>query len=98
MSSSNSSTRGWGYRTLLLVFAGGVLAGLVAGEWIALPSAHAQIPDSGLQRMQTQKLAAETNRLLTEVVSVLRDGTLKVVVVEPDKSSSGRVGKTRVKR
>ena len=42
------------------------------------PSAHAQIPDSGLQRQQVIEEARRTNVLLTEIKRILLDGTLNV--------------------
>jgi hypothetical protein len=98
MSSPTSLFRRLGHGTGALLFAGGVLVGLLAGELIRPPRAVAQIPDQGMQLLQVQQAAAQTNRLLKEVVDVLRTETLKVRIVEPDKSGRSAVQKVEPKR
>jgi hypothetical protein len=59
---------------------------MLANELVRLPEAHAQIPDPGLQRQQMRRDAAETNRLLGELLKVLRTETLKVRIIDSDKA------------
>ncbi len=97
MSSQAASPRQWRYRTWALVFAGGVLVGLAGSELIRTPRAEAQIPDPAVQRRSTFREALETNRLLKDMLDVLRNGTLKVRVVEEDKPAKPRAKKPVVK-
>ncbi len=97
MSLHNTTRSGSGYRSKALLFAGGLLVGLLAGQALHPPRAEAQIPDAGLQRRKSTEQAAETNRLLMEIVKVLRTETLKVRVVEPDKAPKGGGAKTRAR-
>jgi len=85
MSSSTLSAPRRSHGAYVLVFVVGLVVGLLAGEFVRSPRAQAQIPDAALQRQQTQQQVAETNRLLKEVVDVLRTETLKVRIVEPGK-------------
>ena len=94
MSSQSASRGGSRYRSKALFFAGGLLVGLLASEMIRSPQAVAQIPDAALQRKKTAQQTAETNLLLREMVKILRTETLKVRVVEADKSTKGRGAKT----
>lgn len=85
MASSDSSTRGSGYRAKALLFIGGIVVGLLAGDMIRAQRAVAQIPDAGKQRAEVHRQSIETNRLLKDILNVLRNDTLKVQVVEPAK-------------
>jgi len=90
MPSSSSSSRGRGYRAKTLLFAGGVLAGLAAGELFRPPRAEAQIPDPAAQRIATYRAAIESTQLLKQIRDTLTTGTLKVQVVEADKARPAR--------
>ena len=98
MPSSSSSSRGRGYRAKTLLFAGGVLAGLVAGELFRPPPAQAQIPDPAAQRIATYRASLESAQLLKQIRDVLTTGTLKVEVVEADKARPTRSVKPAPKR
>jgi hypothetical protein len=75
-------------RSLLCILT--ALLGIVAVElWVALPStapaAVAQIPDTGLQRLQIVEEARKTNELLREILDHLKNGTVKVRTESADK-------------
>jgi len=75
-----------GYGTYALVFACGVATGsLLLGRSGPTP-AHAQIPDPGAQRVQAVQVGRETNRLLGELLHILRNDTLKVRIIDTDKT------------
>ena len=75
-----------GYGTCALVFACGVAAGsLLVGQSGPAP-AHAQIPDAGAQRVRAVQVGQETNRLLSELLHILRNDTLKVRIIDTDKT------------
>ena len=67
---------------VLRVGLGVVLAVTVARVWLGpfglSPTAQAQIPDSGLQRMQLLEEARRTNQLLSDIHRILHEGTLHV--------------------
>jgi hypothetical protein len=75
-----------GYRTCALVFACGVVAGSLLVGRSGPASAHAQIPDPGAQRVQAVQVGQETNRLLRELLYILRNDTLKVRIIDTDKT------------
>jgi hypothetical protein len=54
------------------------------GPTEVLPRAQAQIPDAGAQRVAQIQASKETNRLLGEILSTLRKGTLNVRQVSTD--------------
>ena len=54
------------------------------GPTEVLPRAQAQIPDAGTQRVAQIQISKETNRLLGEILSTLRKGTLNVRQVSTD--------------
>lgn len=62
-----------------------------------LEAARAQIPDSGLQRQQLLDETRRTNRLLTEIKQLLKEGTLNVRVRgadnQADPPAKGRRGR-----
>lgn len=67
------------------VFRGAIVALVVATcvrVWIGpagfIPEARAQIPDAGSQRHALTQETRRTNQLLTEILTTLRKGTLKV--------------------
>jgi hypothetical protein len=69
-----------------LVFACGLIVGsLLTGRTGPTP-AHAQIPDAGAQRVQAVQVGQETNRLLGELLHILRTDTLKVRIIDTDKT------------
>ena len=51
------------------------------------PRAHAQIPDSGLQRRQLLEAQNDTNAKLDRILQHLRTQTIKVKVVGTDKET-----------
>ncbi len=65
------------------------LLAIVAVElWVASPPdavCHAQIPDSGRQRQDMLAEARQTNERLSEILDVLKKGTVKVEFVATDK-------------
>ncbi|MBN2560687.1 MAG: hypothetical protein JXQ75_07145 [Phycisphaerae bacterium] len=69
---------------------------LWAGRPSMLPTAQAQVPDSGLQRNQMIDEAHRTNRLLEEILQHLRAKAIKVEIMDTDKAdgSRGRGGKS----
>lgn len=98
MPQTSESTHGMSYRTKALIFAGGLVVGLLAGEFVRLPKAQAQIPDPAAQRMAAQKASSQTNLLLKEMIKVLRTETLKVEVVGSDKPKRSRTIRPSSKR
>lgn len=67
-----------------------VLLAVIALElWVGLPSsaspAMAQIPDTGLQRLQIVEETRKTNQLLQEILNYLKTGTVKVKTESADK-------------
>ena len=73
MSLQKPSLREHGYGTHVLLLLCGAVLGTLAGEFFRVPEAHGQIPDSGLQRLQVRQDVLETNRLLNEMLKVLRN-------------------------
>ncbi len=67
-------------RALLAGLVAGVLIGLVADS--VLQPALAQIPDSGLQRNEMIARLDRIDHSLSAVLDLLRQGTIKVQVVE----------------
>jgi len=66
-----------------------IIAGLtVLRVWFAvtpsLPTARAQIPDAGEQRILLLKEARHTNQLLSDIKAILRTATLNVRVKGAD--------------
>jgi hypothetical protein len=80
MSTPQVLMRSRSYWTIGLVF----LAGIIVGKSLDLlhQVAYAQIPDAGLQRNAMQKELQDTNARLAEVLSLLRNQTFKVRVVQ----------------
>lgn len=54
-----------------------------------VPRAQAQIPDAGNQRLESNRLARETNRLLGEILSTLQKRTLNVRLASTDNNGGG---------
>lgn len=52
-----------------------------------VPAAHAQIPDSGLQRRQMTAELVKTNSLLERILKHLETKPIKVKIEAPDKSA-----------
>ena len=74
------------------LFVGFVLVSCVrvwVGPVEVLPRAQAQIPDAGSQRIESQRLSRETNRLLGEILATLRTRTLNVRLASTDNNSAG---------
>ncbi len=65
----------------------GLVVGLAVAELWRPLSAEAQIPDAGRQLLDLQQSTGESNRLLSEILSVLQKGTLKVRIAEPEKTT-----------
>lgn len=57
-----------------------------------LPEAQAQIPDAGTQRLRMLDEVRETNRLLAEILSTLREGALNVRQAGTDKNQGRVIG------
>ena len=53
------------------------------------PTAVAQIPDAGTQRLQTIKVQEQTNQLLSQILRTLQTETLNVRVHGADKTAQG---------
>jgi|GEM_PF-2445168 len=66
-------------------------------EATTLPSAAAQIPDTGLQRKQIVDEQRITNQRLSALEKHLKEGTVKVRIVQDDKAQDtpSRAGKRR---
>lgn len=73
------------YRTALICFTLGVLAGILADD--LLRSTYAQIPNAGQQRQEINVGMQQLNGTMSEVLTVLRTGTLKVRIIETDKTT-----------
>jgi hypothetical protein len=76
--------------TRLLLTALVVLLSMIAVElWVALPggvpSAHAQIPDTAMQRQQIAQESQRTNDLLQKILDHLKTGSIKVRMETADK-------------
>jgi len=63
---------------------------LWAGRPSMVPTACAQIPDSGMQRNTLIDEARQTNQLLGEILKHLRSKPIKVKMEAPDKPGGGR--------
>jgi hypothetical protein len=72
------------YRTVATAFAIGLAVGVMAREFTR--PAHAQIPDPAQQRLDMNQGIAQLNGQVAELLTVLRTGTLKVRVMETDKT------------
>jgi len=79
------------YGTIGFVFFLGLVMGMLA-DGLRTP-AYAQIPDPAKQRHDTARELRQTNQLLSDILGVLRSQTLKVRIMETDKSQSDRVRK-----
>lgn len=73
------------YRTAVATFIIGLALGLMARELAV--SAYAQVMDPGQQRNEMNQGIAQLNAKMTEMVGILRTGTLKVRVVGSDKTT-----------
>ncbi|HOA72612.1 MAG TPA: hypothetical protein PL151_16160 [Phycisphaerae bacterium] len=74
-----------GYRTIVAAFALGLICGLSARGLNR--SAYADLPSPANQRLEMNEGIARLNGQVAEILSLLRSGTLKVRVVETDKTS-----------
>lgn len=68
------------------------------GDLISLPTATAQVPDSGLQRKQLLDEAQRSNQLLSEIADILKNRALKVTPVAADEKSGSGVRKEGAKQ
>ena len=84
------------YGTLTFMFLVGLIIGLLTDEFRT--PAYAQIPDPAKQRTQTATEVKKTNELLAEILGTLQNQTLKVRIVETDKSQGERVRKPTLER
>jgi len=82
---TNGLTNTRRYRTAVAAF----LAGLAVGILARAPEqpAYAQIPDPAQQRVDMNAGITQLNAQATEILNLLRTGTLKVRVIETDKTS-----------
>lgn len=72
------------YRTVLAGFVFGLALGLIARELVG--TAYAQVMDPGQQRLETNQGIAQLNAKVDEILGLLRTGTLKVRMVQTDKT------------
>ncbi len=79
----HSATR---YGPLLVALIIGLVIGSTARD--AIRVASAQVPNPYQQRLETNQGLEQLNASVAEVLTVLRSGTLKVRVVETDKTGS----------
>ena len=75
-------------RVLWYVLLGMTLCRVWVGPVGVLPTAYAQIPDSGAQRKQLIDEVRKTNRLLTQLNETLRDQIIKVRIIGADNTSA----------
>ena len=54
------------------------------GDFISVPQAGAQVPDSGLQRKQLLDEAQRTNALLTEMLDIFKNRSIRVLPAATD--------------
>ncbi len=59
-----------------------------SGPLDPFPVAHAQVPDSGRQRLELLEEARRTNALLAEIREILTRGTLNVRSIAADKTGT----------
>ena len=75
----------------LLTVLTALLAVIAVELWVAMPDgssvARAQIPDTGLQRLQIIEEARKTNQILEQIREQLREGCMKVRLEDTDKSN-----------
>lgn len=83
---SSTDDRPRGYRAIPAAFIIGLLLGTMAHDVIR--PASAQIANPYQQRADTNQGLDQMNARLGELLTLLRTGTLKVRVVETDKTSS----------
>ena len=84
MQTASSQDRGRYYRTALICFGLGAVVGTLAGDF--LRPVYGQMANPIQQRQDTNTSLQQLNTTMGEVLNVLRTGTLKVRVVETDKS------------
>ncbi|MFH1416760.1 MAG: hypothetical protein ABII12_00520 [Planctomycetota bacterium] len=88
-------------RSVLVVIA--ALLGVIAvGLWregpSMLPTAQAQVPDSGMQRNQLLKETQETNGLLRQILEHLQEKSIAVTMRDGDKEKEKGSGARRGRR
>jgi hypothetical protein len=76
------------------------LLGVIALElWVGRPgdgsALYAQIPDTGMQRLQLIDETKKTNQLLSEILDHLKNHRVKVLVDSADKTETRPVPKQR---
>ncbi|MCO6439322.1 MAG: hypothetical protein J5J06_19710 [Phycisphaerae bacterium] len=81
------SLRGWP-RMLLVGFVLATLIRVWLGPIISAPTAVAQIPDAGAQRMQLLEETRKTNQLLTEIRQILLTHTFNVRAAGADNTGT----------
>jgi len=78
----------------LLVVLTGLLAVIAVELWAFRPhaenTAHAQIPDTALQRRNIVEESRRTNQLLEQILEHLRTKPIKITIDHTDKSTSAR--------
>ncbi len=79
-------------KVALAAFVGLTCLRVWTGAADVLPRAEAQIPDAGTQRIETNKLIRETNRVLAEILTTLQEHTIAVKVTGEDKGGVGDSG------
>jgi len=70
----------------------------IVTEATTLPRATAQIPDTGLQRKQIVDEQRITNQRLSALEKHLKEGTVKVRIVQDDKAQDTPARKTKRRR
>ncbi len=82
-------------RRFLRVLLGAVLVATCVKVWLgpstAIPTAQAQIPNAGNQRLQLVNEVRKSNELLAQIALILKSQTLKVEVQGTDKTNVGRL-------
>ena len=86
---SNENGRRTGLEAVIAVSLLSLIAiQLWCGSVSVLPSASAQIPDTGLQRKQLIDEQRRTNELLEQILDTLQSRTIKVYVAASDKGGA----------
>ncbi len=70
-----------------------IVVGVWDGSTTALPEAHGQIPDTGLQRRQILEEQRKTNELLSAILEHLRTEPIKVRIEATDKRNEPARGR-----
>ncbi len=88
-------------RSILVVIAvslGVIAVGLWQGHPSILPTAQAQVPDSGMQRNQMLKETQKTNELLRQILTHLQEKTVAVTMRDANEEKEKGRGLRRGRR